>query len=108
MREKEHLYHVYILTNKHHTVLYTGMTGRELFRIIDHKKKLVTGFTSRYNVTKLVYWEEFDNVYDTIAREKQIKRWSRMKKNALIERYNPEWKDLFVNLMLKPRFRTGE
>ena len=107
MREKEYLYHVYILTNKHHTVLYTGMTGREFFRIIAHKKKLIGGFTSRYNINKLVYWEEFDNVYDAIAREKQIKRWSRKKKIALIEHYNPEWKDLFEVLRFKPRYRPG-
>jgi len=90
-----HIYHVYILTNKHHSVLYTGFTGNGVFRINQHKIKATPGFTTMYNVNKLVYIEQFDDVYKAIAREKQIKRWSPKKKVALIESINPEWKDLY-------------
>ena len=95
MKEKRHIYHVYIVTNRHHTVLYTGMTGRGLFRIIEHIEKINPGFTKKYNLNKLVYLERFTEVTDTIAREKQIKKWSRKKKVWLIEKYNPGWEDLF-------------
>ena len=72
-------YFVYMMTNKHNTVLYTGMTNDLQRRVSEHKQKLI-GFTSRYNVTKLVYFEEYDDVNDAIAREKQIKSGSRKKK----------------------------
>jgi putative endonuclease len=103
MKKRERTYHVYILTNKSNKVLYTGMTGIDLIRILQHRRKLKPGFTSRYNINKLVYWEEFEHVLDAIAREKQIKRWSRKKKIALIEKYNPEWKDLYYELIKKYR-----
>ncbi len=93
--KQDRLYHVYIMTNRHHTVLYTGMTGLGPDRIRQHRRGEVQGFTKRYNLNKLVHLEEFEEVLDAIAREKQIKRWSRKKKIALIERYNPEWKDLY-------------
>ena len=87
-------YYVYIMTNKGNTVLYTGVTSNLAERIYQHKKKLIKGFTSKYNINKLVYYEEFDSVYDVITREKQIKGWLRRKKIELIKKNNPEWKDL--------------
>jgi len=93
---KRHIYHVYIMTNRYHTVLYTGMTGRGLFRILEHIKQKNPGFTKKYNLNKLVYLERFTEVLDAIAREKQIKKWSRKKKIWLIEKENPNWDDLFV------------
>ena len=89
------IYNVYIVTNQFHTVLYTGMTGRGYVRISEHKSMHIPSFTSRYRVTKLVHWEEYEDVRDAIAREKQIKRWSRAKKVALIEQNNPDWLDLY-------------
>ncbi len=73
-------YYVYILTNKHNHVLYTGVTNNLTRRIYEHKEKLVSGFTRKYNVGKLVYYEVCDSPYDAIAREKQIKGGSRQKK----------------------------
>ncbi len=86
-------YYVYIMTNKSKT-LYTGMTNNIVRRVYEHKNKLVPGFTSKYNITKLVYYETTNEVNSAIAREKQIKGWLRKKKIALIESMNPEWKDL--------------
>lgn len=86
---------VYILTNPSHTVLYTGVTSHLPLRIQQHQEKYYQGsFTARYNVTKLVYWEAFQEIGDAIAREKQIKGGSRQKKLALIVSMNPEWRDL--------------
>ncbi len=81
------------MTNKSRT-LYVGMPGDLERRVIQHKQKLVKRFTSRYNVTCLVYHEAYINVRDAIAREKQVKDWRREKKIALIESTNPEWRDL--------------
>ena len=86
-------YFVYIMTNRSHT-LYVGMTNDLARRVYDHKEKLVPGFTRRYNIDRLVYFESFGDVRDAIAREKQIKGWLRKKKIALIESSNPEWADL--------------
>jgi len=85
----------YIMTNKYNKVLYTGVTSDLFKRVNEHKEKLIAGFTSRYNVTKLVYYEEFETMPEAIAREKQIKDGSRQKKLDLIEKKNPEWKDLY-------------
>ena len=87
-------YYVYIITNKRNTVLYTGVTGDLEERVYQHKNKLITGFTSKYNVNKLVYYEEFDYIDNAITREKQIKGWLRRKKISLIQSINPEFKDL--------------
>jgi len=87
-------YHVYIMTNKSGTTLYTGVTNDLMRRVYEHKRKLVPGFTSKYNITRLVYHEATPDVHSAIAREKQIKGWLRRKKMALIESANPEWKDL--------------
>ena len=87
-------YYVYILTNKLHTVLYIGVTNDLERRLYEHKHKLVKGFTSKYNVTKLVYVEETGDSIAAISREKQLKGWTRAKKMALVESINPQWRDL--------------
>jgi putative endonuclease len=86
-------YYVYMLSNQFRT-LYTGVTNNLERRIFEHKHHLVEGFTSKYNITRLVYFEETSDVYAAIAREKQIKGWVRAKKLALIESINPGWRDL--------------
>ena len=88
------MYYVYILTNKNHTVLYTGVTGDIEKRIYEHINKIVEGFTKKYNADKLVYYESFNNVIDAIEAEKTIKGWKRYKKINLIENVNPTWDDL--------------
>jgi putative endonuclease len=86
-------YYVYIMTN-HSGTLYTGVTNNLERRVYEHKHKLVSGFTSKYNITKLVYYEEGNDENPALEREKQIKGWLRTKKIALIESVNPEWRDL--------------
>ncbi len=88
-------YYVYIATNYTNSVLYTGVTNDIFRRMTEHKNKVHNGFTAKYNVNKLVYVESTDNINDAIAREKQIKGWTRQKKVDLIETINREWKDLF-------------
>ena len=91
--------HVYILTNKYHTVLYVGVTSNLKKRIWQHRTGYYkNSFTDRYNVHKLVYYEKLDLITDAIAREKQLKAGSRKKKIALIECMNPKWKDLYDEL----------
>jgi putative endonuclease len=92
-------YYVYILTNQYNTVLYTGVSDDLRRRIDEHKKKLVPGFTAKYNLNKLVYFEEGTDISQAIAREKQIKGGSRQKKIDLINRMNPEWRDLFEEII---------
>ena len=91
-------YFTYIVTNKKLGILYTGMTNNMKYRSWQHKHKQVKGFTSRYNLDKLVWYQQFQYVQDAIAREKEIKGWSRKKKITLIESKNPEWKDLYDSL----------
>jgi putative endonuclease len=86
-------YYVYIMTSNSGT-LYTGMTNDLQRRVYQHKQKLIPGFTSRYNVNRLVYFQVFNQPQQAIAREKQIKGWLRRKKIALIEELNPTWRDL--------------
>jgi len=86
------------MTNKVNTVIYTGVTGDLKKRIYEHKEKLVDGFTKKYNVNKLVYYEIFDNIKDAILREKQIKAGSRAKKLNLIKLNNPEFRDLYTEI----------
>jgi len=86
---------VYILTNNRNTVLYIGVSSNLVRRIWDHKHKAYYGFTSKYNVDKLVYYEFFDDIVNAIIREKQLKAGSRQKKVDLINKFNPEWKDLY-------------
>lgn len=86
-------YYVYIMTN-HSRTLYTGVTNNLLRRVMEHKKKELPGFTQKYNITQLVFYEETDDISVAIAREKQIKGWLRKKKIDLIETMNPTWADL--------------
>jgi len=91
---KEHNYFVYILSNWNNKVLYIGMTNNLERRLYEHKNKLIKGFTQKYNLDKLVYFEQTTDVNSAIQREKEIKKWRREKKNKLIETINPKWLDL--------------
>jgi putative endonuclease len=91
-------YYVYILSNARNSVLYTGVTNDLTRRVYEHKNKFKEGFTSKYNVTKLVYYEVFDSSYHAIEREKKIKGGSRKKKFELVNKFNPEWIDLYNDL----------
>ena len=95
MKMKIHLYYTYLLTNINNTVVYTGVSNDLVRRIFEHKRKLFKGFTEKYNVDKLIYFEKFDYIDLAIKREKQIKGYSRAKKIALINKLNPEWMDLY-------------
>lgn len=86
-------YYVYIMTNRSKT-LYTGVTNDLIRRVYEHKNKMVEGFTKKYNISKLVYFEETNDIQSAITREKHIKGWLRSKKITLIESVNPEWNDL--------------
>ncbi|MFC1502542.1 GIY-YIG nuclease family protein [bacterium] len=88
-------YYVYIMTNRSGT-LYTGVTNNVMRRVYEHKHKLVKGFTQKYNITQLVYYEMIESIESAINREKQIKGWIRKKKIRLIEEENPYWEDLSV------------
>jgi putative endonuclease len=94
----EHRYCVYIMTNSHHTVLYTGVTNDLIRRVFQHREKILPSFTTRYNGDKLVFYEATSDVRAAIAREKQIKAGSRRKKIALIDGMNPQWRDLHADL----------
>jgi putative endonuclease len=94
-----HEYFVYIMTNDRRTVLYTGVTNDLLRRVSEHRGKMTRGFTSRYNVDKLVFFEGTTDVVAAIAREKQIKGGSRRRKIALIDGTNPDWRDLYDDLL---------
>ena len=87
-------YYVYIITNKHNTVLYIGVTNDLHRRLYEHKSEQLDGFTKKYHINKLVYYEEYSDVDYAIAREKQLKHWLRSKKDSLIETQNPNWDDL--------------
>lgn len=99
-------YYVYIMTNKSKT-LYTGVTNNLERRVYEHKHKLVAGFTGKYNITKLIYFEETNDVQVALAREKQIKGWLRSKKIALIEAENPEWRDLSLEWYVSPTIMSS-
>jgi putative endonuclease len=92
-------YCVYIMTNAHNTVIYTGVTNDLARRVHEHKNGLGGIFTKKYNVVKPVYYEVTDNVYAALAREKQIKGGSRKKKVDLIDSMNAEWKDLYEEII---------
>ena len=91
-------FYVYILTNKDNRVLYTGVTNDLKRRVFEHKEKLIKGFTGRYNINKLVYYEILEDAENAIIREKQIKAGSRAKKIKLINGFNVGWSDLFDEL----------
>ncbi|MEK7534445.1 MAG: GIY-YIG nuclease family protein [Patescibacteria group bacterium] len=92
-------YYVYIATNKINTVLYTGVTNDLIKRMYQHKNKMVAGFTSKYNINKLVYFEVYIDITEAIKREKQIKGGSRQKKINLIKKVNPTFKDLYEDII---------
>jgi putative endonuclease len=94
----EKQFFVYILTNRSHSVLYTGVTSDLKKRVYQHREKLADGFTHKYNVTKLVYYQMSQNAFAAITREKQIKGGSRARKIELINSFNPAWKDLYDTL----------
>jgi putative endonuclease len=94
----EKQYYVYMMANKMATVVYTGVTNDLKKRVYEHRSKLIEGFTKKYNLNKLVYYEVFDDINDAIAREKKIKAGSRQKKINLIISINPSWKDLYNEL----------
>lgn len=91
--------YVYIMTNKYNTVLYTGVTNDLIRRVYEHKNKLTKGFSNKYNVVKLVYFEIFYDITQAIEREKKIKSGSRDKKIKLIESNNKYWKDLYKDII---------
>lgn len=99
---REHRYFVCLLTNWNNRVMYVGMTNDLVRRLHEHRAGAVKGFTEKYNVYKLVYFEETVDVHAAIAREKEIKKWRREKKNALVVRTNPEWRDIGNDLGLQP------
>ncbi len=88
-------YYVYILTNKNKTVLYVGVTNGLKRRVYEHKNKLIKGFSSKYNVDSLIYFEIFQNVNEAILREKRLKEWKREWKEGIINEQNPLWEDLY-------------
>ncbi|MBE6452837.1 MAG: GIY-YIG nuclease family protein [Alphaproteobacteria bacterium] len=88
-------YYVYIMSNQNNSVLYIGVTNDLVRRVYEHKNKLIEGFTKRYNLNKLVYFEYTDNINVAISREKQLKGWRRSKKDILIKQKNPLLNDLF-------------
>ena len=92
-------YYLYMMTNKHLNVLYTGVTNDLRRRVNEHKEKKIEGFSKQYNTDRLVYYEEFYEVDQAIAREKQLKGGSRKKKDLLVEKMNPQWKDLSIELL---------
>ena len=93
-------FYVYILASKRNGTLYIGVTSQLVQRIWQHKNKMIEGFTEKYNVDRLVYYETHSNAESAITREKQMKKWRRDWKIRLIERKNPDWKDLYDDIRL--------
>ena len=93
-------YWIYILASKRNGALYVGVTSDLCRRIYEHKQKLIDGFAKKYNITQLVYTEEFQNINDAIHREKCIKKWNRAWKLKLIEDQNPNWEDLYESILV--------
>jgi putative endonuclease len=90
---------IYIISNIHNTTLYIGVTSNLPERIYKHKEKLIKGFSSKYNLTKLVYFEIYEDMENAILREKRLKEWHRKWKNRLISEMNPQWRDLYLDLL---------
>ena len=90
---------IYIISNLHNTVLYIGVTSNLVQRIYQHKEKLVEGFSKQYNLSKLVYFELYDDMEMAILREKELKRWQRKWKEELIDKMNPSWKDIYPEVI---------
>jgi len=97
--KKEHRYHIYIMASKKNGILYIGVTSDLIKRVYDHRNDLLDGFTRKYRVHRLVYYEDTNDIQEATAREKQLKRWKRMWKIELIERDNPDWMDLYPGLL---------
>ncbi|MBR4360840.1 MAG: GIY-YIG nuclease family protein [Clostridia bacterium] len=91
---RNNVFFVYIMTSYNGNAMYIGITNDLARRVAEHKSDAKEGFTKRYRIHKLVYYEEYDDVYAAIAREKQLKNWSRAKKNQLVETVNPEWEEI--------------
>ena len=91
-------YYVYILASKRNGTLYIGVTNNLIKRVEEHKNKTIKGFTSKYNVNRLVYFEKFHTIHEAITFEKRLKKWKRQWKIELIEKNNPEWQELFYEL----------
>lgn len=102
MTSQEKTYCVYFLASKPRGVLYIGFTGNLVARIAQHRNEEIEGFTNRYHVHRLVYYETVGNPTSAIEREKQLKKWNRAWKIRLIEEHNPEWKDLFIDGEILP------
>jgi putative endonuclease len=96
-------YYVYLLTNWNDKVMYVGVTNNLERRVFEHKNKLVDGFTKRYNLSKLVYFEETCDVRAALEREKEIKKWRREKKDKLVNQVNHEWRDLSQDFSLRSK-----
>ena len=94
-----HTYYVYIMASKRNGTLYIGVTNDLIRRVYEHKNNLVEGFTNKFRVHKLVYWEQSENVDSALQREKQLKKWNRQWKLALIEEHNANWQDLYEQLL---------
>ena len=92
-------YYVYIMASKRNGTLYVGVTNDLIRRVYEHKTNVVEGFTEKYRVHKLVYWEQSDSVESALQREKQLKRWNRQWKIALIEKENSNWQDMYEQLL---------
>lgn len=95
---KDHQYYVYILASKRNGTLYIGVTNNLIKRVYGHKSNLVEGFTKKYKVHLLVYYESTNDIRSALIKEKQLKKWNRKWKLRIIEEFNPEWKDLYHNL----------
>ncbi|KGJ98769.1 GIY-YIG nuclease family protein [Thalassotalea sp. ND16A] len=90
---------IYVISNVHNTVLYIGVTSNLVQRIYQHKEKLIGGYSAKYNLTKLVYFELFNDMENVIVREKRLKQWHRRWKNRLIGGVNPNWRDLYPDII---------
>ena len=93
--------YIYILSNYHHTVLYTGVTSDLIRRIYEHKKGLGSSFTRRYKLSKLLYYESYPTIDEAIYREKSLKKWRRLWKEKLVSSLNPEWIDLYFEIVAR-------
>ena len=89
-------YHIYIVTNKVNSVIYIGVTSNLKRRIFEHKNKLIAGFSKKYNLTKLVYVAQFHDIFEAISYEKKLKKYSRSKKNTIIEEFNKNWNEIIL------------
>ena len=97
---REYHFFVYILTSYNGNAMYIGVTSDLIRRVYEHKSGMIEGFTKQYRVHQLVYFEQFEDVRAALEREKQLKKWSRAKRNGLVETANPEWKEILLSDMM--------